>query len=67
MIMEQKGRLTVRYNLIFNMGIPNFFVIPHDAVFHGQILQRAVVANGHIRADGAILDGDVLADDAGRN
>ena len=46
------------------MGISGFFVVPHDAVLHRQVLELAVVADSHVRADGAVLDGDILPDDA---
>ena len=46
------------------MGISGFFVVPHDAVLHCQVLEFAVFPDGHIRADRAVLDGDVLPDDA---
>ena len=46
------------------MEISNFFVVPHDAVLHCQVFEFAVVPDGHIRADGAVLDGDVFPDDA---
>lgn len=46
------------------MGISGFFVVPHDAVLHRQVLELAVVANSHIRAEGAVLNGEVLPDDA---
>lgn len=49
------------------MGISGFFVVPHDAVLHRQVLELAVVPDGHVRADGAVLDGDVLPDDARGN
>lgn len=49
------------------MGISGFFVVPHDAVLHRQVLELAVVPDGHIRADGAVLDGDILPDDARGN
>lgn len=49
------------------MGISDFFVVPHDAVLHRQVLELAVVADGHVRADGAVLDGDILPDDARGN
>ena len=49
------------------MGISGFFVVPHDAVFHRQVLELAVVADSHVRADGAVLDGDILPDDARGN
>lgn len=32
-----------------------------------QVLELAVVADSHVRADGAVLDGDVLPDDARGN
>lgn len=49
------------------MGISGFFVVPHDAVLHRQVLELAVVANSHIRAEGAVLNGEVLPDDARGN
>lgn len=49
------------------MGISGFFVVPHDAVLHRQVLELAVVPDGHVRADGAVLDGDILPDDARGN
>lgn len=49
------------------MGISGFFVVPHDAVLHRQVLELAVVADSHVRADGAVLDGDFLPDDARGN
>ena len=49
------------------MGISGFFVVPHDAVLHRQVLEFAVVADSHVRADGAVFDGDILPDDARGN
>ena len=49
------------------MGISGFFVVPHDAILHRQVLELAVVADSHVRADGAVLDGDILPDDARGN
>lgn len=43
----------------------NALVVPHDAVFQGGVHDSAVVAYGHIRAYGAVLDDDVVADEAG--
>ena len=54
-------------NLVLEVGISDFFVVPHDAVLHCQVLELAFVPNGHVRADGAVLDGDVLPDDARGN
>ena len=41
-------------------------VVPHDAVFQAGVHDSAVVAYGHIGAYGAVLDEDVVADEAGR-
>ena len=49
------------------MGISGFFVVPHDAILHRQVLELAVIADSHVRADGAVLDGDILPDDARGN
>lgn len=49
------------------MGIADFFVVPHDAILHRQVLEFAVVPDSHVRADGAVLDGDILPDDARGN
>jgi len=49
------------------VGISDFFVVPHDAVLHRQVLEFAVVADSHIRADGAVLDEDILPDNARGN
>ncbi len=49
------------------MGISGFFVAPHDAILHRQVLELAVVADSHVRANGAVLDGDILPDDARGN
>lgn len=54
-------------NLVLEVRISGFFVVPHDAVLHCQILELAVVANGHVRADGAVLNGNILPDDAWGN
>jgi len=54
-------------NLVLEVGISGFFVVPHDAVLHCQVLELAVVPDGHVRADGAVLDGNVLPDDARGN
>ena len=54
-------------NLVLEVGISGFFVVPHDAVLHRQVLELAVVADSHVRADGAVLDGDILPDDARGN
>lgn len=54
-------------NLVLEVGISGFFVVPHDAVLHRQVFELAVVADSHVRADGAVLDGDVLPDDARGN
>ena len=42
----------------------NALVVPHDAVFQGGIHDSAVVANGHIRTYGTVLDEDVVANEA---
>ena len=49
------------------MGKSGSFVVPHDAVLHRQVLELAVVPDGHVRADGAVLDGDILPNDARGN
>ena len=54
-------------NLVLEVGISDFFVVPHDAILHRQVLELAVVPDGHVRADGAVLDGDILPDDARGN
>ena len=54
-------------NLVLEVGISGFFVVPHDAVLHRQVLELAVVADSHVRAGGAVFDGDILPDDARGN
>ena len=49
------------------MGISGFFVVPHDAVLHCQVLELTIIPDGHVWADGAVLDGNVLPDDARGN
>ena len=62
-----KSPLAAGDNLVLEVGISGFFVVPHDAVLHRQVLELAVVADSHVRADGAVLDGDILPDDARGN
>ena len=40
----------------------NFLVFPYNAVLNAGVFDDAVVADGHVRADGAVLDDYVLAD-----
>lgn len=58
------GLLAVRDDLPFDMRRGNALVVPHDAVFQGGIHDSAVVANGHIRTYGTVLDEDVVANEA---
>ena len=46
------------------MGKSSFFVVPHDAVLHCQVLEFAVVPDGHVRTDGTVLNGNVFPNDA---
>ena len=62
-----KPSLAAGDNLVLEVGISDFFVVPHDAVLHCQVLELAVVPDGHVRADGTVLDGDILPDDARGN
>jgi len=40
----------------------DFLVVPYNAVLNAGVLDDAVVADGHVWADGAVLDDYVLAD-----
>ena len=40
----------------------NFLVFPYNAVLNAGVFDDAVVADGHVGADGAVLDDHVLAD-----
>ena len=59
--------LATRYNLAFNVGEAYFFIIPHNAILHRHAFQFAIVADGHVGPDGAVLDGDIFADNARRD
>ena len=54
--------LALSYNLTIDLRGMNFLVFPYNAVLNVRVLDDAVVANGHVGADGAVLDGYVLAD-----
>ena len=58
--------LAIRDDLPFEMRGGYVLVVPHDAVFQDGFRDNTVVAYGHIRAYGAVLDEDVVADEAGR-
>ncbi len=45
----------------------NFLVIPYNAVLNDCVFDDAVVADGYVGADGAVLDDYVLADVARGN
>ena len=45
----------------------NFLVFPYNAVLNAGVFDDAVVADSHVRTDGAVLNGDVLPDDARGN
>ena len=45
----------------------NFLVFPYNAVLNAGVFDDAVVADGHVGADGAVLDDYVLADVARGN
>ena len=55
------------YNMTVNLRGMNFLVFPYNAVLNAGVFDDAVVADGDIGADGAVLDDYVLADDAGLN
>ena len=40
----------------------DFLVVPYDAVLNDRVLDDAVVADGYVGADGAVLDDHVVAD-----
>ena len=40
----------------------NFLVFPYNAVLNAGVFDDAVVADGHVWADGAVFDDYVLAD-----
>ena len=40
----------------------NFLVFPYNAVLNAGVFDDAVVADGHVGADGAVLNDYVLAD-----
>ena len=54
-------------NLVLEVGISDFFVVPHDAVLHCQVFELAVVPDGHVRTDGTILDGNIFPNNARGN
>ena len=54
--------LAFRYNLTTNLRGMNFLVFPYYAVLNVRVLDDAVVADGHVWADGAVFDDYVLAD-----
>lgn len=45
----------------------DFLVFPYNAVLNVCVLDDAVVADGHVGTNGAVLDDHVLADVARRN
>ena len=45
----------------------NFLVFPYNAVLNAGVFDDAVVADGHVGADGAVFDDYVLADVARGN
>ena len=45
----------------------NFLVFPYNAVLNAGVFDDAVVADGHVGADSAVLDDYVLADVARGN
>ena len=63
--MVADGRvLVICDDLPFDMRGGDALVVPHDAVFQDGVHDSAVVTDGHIRAYGAVLDDDVVADEA---
>ncbi len=54
--------LAFGYDLTADLRGMNFLVFPYDAVLNAGIFDDAVVADGHIGADGAVFDDYVLAD-----
>ncbi len=61
------NRLASSYDLAVDLRGMDFLVVPDNAVLNVRVLDDAVVADGHIGADGAVLDDYVLADVAGGN
>ena len=56
------GGLAFCYNLTIDLRGMNFLVFPYNAVLNAGVFNDAVVADGDIGADGAVLDDYVLAD-----
>ena len=50
------------YNLTADLRGMNFLVFPYNAVLNAGVFDDAVVADGHVWADGAVFDDYVLAD-----
>lgn len=61
------GVLAFCYNLTVNLRGMNFLVFPYNAVLNAGVFDDAVVADGDIGADGAVLNDYVLADVARGN
>lgn len=54
--------LTLCYNLSTNLRGMNFLVFPYNTVLNVCVFYDAIVADGHIWANGAILDDHVHTD-----
>ena len=50
------------YDLAAYLRGMDFLVVPYNAVLNAGVFNDAVVADGHIGADGAVFDDYVLAD-----
>ena len=55
------------YDLTVDLRGMDFLVFPYNAVLNVRVLDDAVVANGYVGADGAVLNDYVLADVARGN
>ena len=66
-LLSRFGALAFCYNLTTNLRGMNFLVFPYYAVLNVRVFYDAVVADGHVGADGAVLDDYVLADVARGN
>ena len=59
--------LVSSYDLAVDLRGMDFLVVSYNAVLNARVLDDAVVADGHVGADGAVLDDYVPADVAGGN
>ena len=67
MLKENNLFLAFCDDLAVDLRGMNFLVFPYNAVLNAGVFNDAVVADGHIGADGAVFDDYVLADVARGN